>query len=109
MGRECPARYHAPDQCREPAMNSTIDDAKSITIAEAEQIVTQRVDGGVLVFEPTTEQRDHLDHDVVVSRRLIGVADVDDRQALRRSLAKRGHGVGGAHALEEFEAWELTE
>lgn len=88
-------------------MNATIDDAKSITIAETAQIETERVAGGVLVFEPTTEQRAHLDHDVVVSRRLIGVADVDDRQALRQSLAERGLGVGGAHALEEFESWEV--
>ena len=88
-------------------MNATTDDAKSITIAETAQIETERVDGGVLVFEPTTEHREHLGHDVVVSRRLIGVADVDDRQALRQSLAERGLGVGGAHNLEEFSAAEV--
>ena len=60
------------------------------------------VDGGVLVFEPTTEYREHLGRDVRTGRRLVGVADVTDRLALRSELATRGLPVAEAH-LEEVD------
>ena len=62
------------------------------------------VDGGVLVYEPTSEFREHLGREVRTGRRLVGVADVTDRLALRGELAKRGLDVGAAHDEVDLEA-----
>jgi len=64
------------------------------------------VDGGVLVFEPEHEYREHLGREVRTGRRLVGVAEVTDRLALRGELAKRGLPVAEAH-LEEVDVGEL--
>jgi len=64
------------------------------------------VDGGVLVYEPEHEYREHLGREVRTGRRLVGVAEVTDRLALRGELAKRGLPVAEAH-LEEIDVGEL--
>lgn len=50
------------------------------------------VDGGTLVYE----REGH-------GRRLAGFADVDDWNAVRSQLARRGHGVGAIHHLPVFD------
>lgn len=66
----------------------------------------EEVDGGVLIFEPSTEFREHLGREVRTGRRLVGVEDVTDRLALRGELAKRGLPVAEAH-LEEIDVDDL--
>ena len=62
------------------------------------------VDGGLLVYEPEHEYREHLGREVRTGRDLVGVADVTDRLALRGELAKRGLDVGAAHDEVDVEA-----
>ena len=62
------------------------------------------VDGGVLVYKPEHEYREHLGREVRTGRRLVGVAEVTDRLALRGELAKRGLDVGAAHDEVDLEA-----
>jgi len=66
--------------------------------ADGRAIETDRVDGGVLVFARGEER---------VGRELIGFADVESWSRVRRSLARRGLGVGAVHNLETFEAGEV--
>jgi hypothetical protein len=42
-------------------------------------------------------------------RRLVGFVGVDDWDAIRAELIRRGHGVGALHHLEEFEAAEVRQ
>jgi len=44
------------------------------------------VDGGTLVYDVRTEHRDHLPHEVEVSRRLLGFATVTDWEKIRLEL-----------------------
>jgi hypothetical protein len=60
------------------------------------------VDGGLLVYEPTSEFREHLGREVRTGRRLVGVAEVTDRLALRGELARRGLDVGAAHDVVDL-------
>lgn len=62
------------------------------------RIKTDRVNGGILVYV----------HDDGPGRRLAGFADVSDWDAIRSELARRGHGVGAMHHLEEYELAELA-
>ena len=57
---------------------------------------TERVDGGVLVWEPTE-----------FGRELAGFADVTDWDAIRSEVARRGIGVGAIYHLEEFDVEEV--
>ena len=66
-------------------------------IAGGREITTERVAGGVLVFA----KADKPGHE------LIGFADVDDWDAIRSALIKRGLGVGAIHHLETFEPAEV--
>lgn len=59
---------------------------------------TERVDGGVLVFDSSIEKP---------GRKLAGFAAVDDWDAIRSELARRGHDVGAIHHLEEYDADEV--
>jgi len=61
------------------------------------------VDGGTLVYDVRTEHRDHLPHEVEVSRRLLGFAKITDWGKIRSELTRRGHGVGAIHHLPVFE------
>jgi len=61
------------------------------------------VDGGTLVYDVRTEHRDHLPHEVEVSRRLLGFVSVTDWEKIRSELTRRGHGVGAIHHLPVFE------
>jgi len=93
----------------EPQVAATDGGTRTVrAAAEGAEIVgvagydLEDVDGGVLVFDPTTEYREHLDREVRTGRRLVGVADVTDRLALREELATRGLPVAEAH-LEEVD------
>ena len=67
-------------------------------IAGGREITTERIeDAGVLVFA----KADKPGHE------LIGFADVDDWDAIRSALIKRGLGVGAIHHLETFEPAEV--
>jgi len=59
------------------------------------------VDGGTLVYDIRSEHRDHLPHEVEVSRRLLGFVSVWEK--IRSELTRRGHGVGAIHHLPVFE------
>jgi len=61
------------------------------------------VDGGTLVYDIRSEHRDHLPHEVEVSRRLLGFANITDWEKIRSALTRRGHGVGAIHHLPVFE------
>jgi len=61
------------------------------------------VDGGTLVYDVRTEHRDHLPHEVEVSRRLLGFATVTDWEKIRLELTRRGLGVGAIHQLPVFD------
>jgi len=61
------------------------------------------VDGGTLVYDIRSEHRDHLPHEVEVSRRLLGFANITDWEKIRSELTRRGHGVGAIHHLPVFE------
>lgn len=76
------------------------------TIADA-QIETVRTDAGVLVFKVDMEHREHLGREVLVSRRLVGFADIDSKSALRDELSRRGLGRGAVDHLETFEPEEV--
>jgi len=54
----------------------------------------------VLLFDPTTEYREHLGREVRTGRRLVGAADVTDCLAFRGELATRGLPVGESHLKE---------
>lgn len=56
---------------------------------------TEAVDGGHLVWE-----------DADVGRELVGFAAVEDWDAIRSELARRGLGVGAIHHLETFDSVE---
>ncbi|WP_256394135.1 hypothetical protein [Natronoarchaeum rubrum] len=58
---------------------------------------TEEVDGGVLVYDPTIDKP---------GKRLVGLA-IEDREAMRSSLIKLGHGVGAIHQLEQFDVEEV--
>jgi len=57
----------------------------------------ERVDGGVLVWEPTE-----------FGRELAGFAEVTDWDAIRSEVARRGLGVGAIYHLEEFDPEEVS-
>lgn len=59
---------------------------------------TGEVDGGVLVYERDSD---------TVGRRLVGFTAVDDWDAIRSELARRGHGVGAVHQKEVFDPAEV--
>jgi len=82
----------------EPSVREAAEDAEIVGVDGYD---LERIEGaGVLVFEPRTEYREHLGREVTTGRRLVGVANVVDRLALRDELAKRGLPVAEAH-LEE--------
>ena len=85
----------------EPTVREAVEGASVVGVDGYD---LEDVDGGVLVFEPTTEFREHLGREVRTGRRLVGVADVTDRLALRGVLAKRGLDVGAAHDEVDLEA-----
>jgi len=64
---------------------------------------------GLLIFEADAEFRDHLDREVVVSKELVGFADVDrgDWSAIKEALRARGLGVGAVTNLPVFDVDEL--
>ena len=86
---------------REPTVREAVEGASVVGVDGYD---LDDVDGGVLVFEPTTEWREHLGREVRTGRRLVGVAEVTDRLALRGELAKRGLDVGAAHDEVDLEA-----
>lgn len=59
-----------------------------------DDVVVEETDAGLLVYEEIDEYG---------SRRLIGFADVTDRDAMRDELIKRGKGVGALHHLPNFD------
>jgi hypothetical protein len=80
------------------------DAAEGAEIVGVDGYDLEDVDGGVLVFEPEHEYREHLGREVRTGQRLVGVAEVTDRLALRGELAKRGLDVGAAHDEVDLEA-----
>ena len=84
-------------------MSQTQHTAKTVanraqTTADGRPITTERIeDAGVLAFAA----------DGVGAEELIGFADVDDWDAIRSALIKRGLGVGAIHHLETFEPAEV--
>ena len=64
---------------------------------------------GLLVFEADAEFRDHLDREVIVSKELVGFADVDrgDWSAIKEALRARGLGVGAVTDLPVFDVDDL--
>lgn len=42
-----------------------------------------------------------------IGRELVGFANVTDWDGIRSALAKRGHGVGAMHHLDEFDDGEV--
>jgi hypothetical protein len=87
-------------------MKPTNVDGLNVTIDES-QIDLERTTAGVFVWAVDTEHRDHLDHRAENSRRLIGFAEVEDDDALRDELIRRGLGTGAVHNLPRFEPWEV--
>ena len=85
----------------EPTVREAVDDAEIVGVDGYD---LEDVDGGLLVYEPEHEWREHLGREVRTGRRLVGVADVTDRLALRGELAKRGLDVGAAHDEVDLEA-----
>ena len=79
---------------REPTVRDASEGAEIVGVGGYD---LEDVDGGVLVYKPEHEYREHLGREVRTGRRLVGVAEVTDRLALRGELAKRGLDVGGAH------------
>ncbi|PSQ15164.1 hypothetical protein BRD02_07160 [Halobacteriales archaeon QS_8_69_73] len=63
----------------------------------------ESVDGGTLVYLVRREERDHLEEPVETDRRLRGFVDVDDWDAVRSELCRRGHDVGAVHHLPTFD------
>jgi hypothetical protein len=57
------------------------------------------VDGGTLVYVVRREEREHLEEPVETERRLYGFVDVDDWNAVRSALSRRGHDIGAVHHL----------
>jgi hypothetical protein len=86
---------------REPSVREAVEGASVVGVDGYD---LEDVDGGVLVYEPTSEFREHLGREVRTGRRLVGVAEVTDRLALRGELAKRGLAVGAAHDEVDLEA-----
>ncbi|ELY70835.1 hypothetical protein CYV19_09820 [Natronobacterium gregoryi SP2] len=74
---------------------------------EAQNYELETVAGGTLVFEPVTEYRETLGRATQIGRRLVGVVGVNDWDAIRSELARRGHGAGLVHQLEEFDGMEV--
>lgn len=62
---------------------------------------------GLLVFEDETEYREHIGKRVVISKDLVGFADVDDWGVICDALRVRGLGVGATTNLPEFDLDEL--
>ena len=85
----------------EPTVREAVEGASVVGVDGYD---LEDVDGGVLVYEPTSEWREHLGREVRTGRRLVGVADVTDRLALRGELARRGLDVGAAHDEVDLEA-----
>lgn len=77
------------------------------TVADAQDYELETVEGGTLVFEPVTEYRETLGRTTQIGRRLVGVVSVDDWDAIRSEVARRGHDVGIVHQLEEFDGMEV--
>ena len=77
------------------------------TVTEAPTHERDDVDGGQLVYGGETEHRGHLGREVKIGRELVGFANVTDWDGIRSALAKRGHGVGAMHHLDEFDDGEV--
>ncbi|MXV62093.1 hypothetical protein GS429_08465 [Natronorubrum sp. JWXQ-INN-674] len=77
------------------------------TVSEAQPYELENAAGGTLVYEPTREYRETLGRTTQVGRRLVGFVDVNDWDAIRSELARRGHDVGMVHHREEFDAAEV--
>ena len=86
---------------REPTVREAVEGAAIVGVGGYD---LEDVDGGVLVYKPEHEYREHLGREVRTGRRLVGVAEVRDRLALRGELAKRGLDVGAAHDEVDLEA-----
>lgn len=63
----------------------------------------EQVHGGVLVFEPRYAPVEGVGRPQRVGQRLVGVAAVRDRDALRDALAARGIGPGVLERLPRME------
>jgi len=74
--------------------------------ADARIMITD-TGSGLLIFEADAEFRDHLDREVVVSKELVGFADVDDWSAIKDALRVRGLSVGSVTHLPVFDVDEL--
>lgn len=74
--------------------------------ADARIMITD-TGAGLLIFEADAEFRDHLDREVVVSKELVGFADVDDWATIRDALRVRGLGVGATTNLPVFDVDDL--
>ena len=86
---------------REPTVREAVEGASVVGVDGYD---LEDVAGGVLVYKPEHEYREHLGREVRTGRRLVGVAEVTDRLALRGELAKRGLDVGAAHDEVDLEA-----
>lgn len=78
-----------------------------VTVAEspaesAETVRYESVDGGDLVFEVLTEYRPMLGREKEIGTKLLGFANVDDWDALRSVVARRGYGAGTIYHKPEF-------
>jgi len=85
-------------------------DSNQPTVREAARIPDYElldVDGATLVYSTMTEHRGHLGREVKIGRELVGFANVTDWDGIRSALAKRGHGVGAMHHLDEFDDGEV--
>lgn len=78
------------------------------TVSEAQTYDLERVAGGTFVFEPIEEYRESLGRTTQIGKRLVGVAGVQDWDAIRTELVRRGHGAGLLHQLEEYELAEVA-
>ncbi|MHC3439576.1 hypothetical protein ACYJ1Y_16160 [Natrialbaceae archaeon A-gly3] len=65
------------------------------------------VQGGTLVYEPVSEYSEILGRSTRVGRRLVGVTDVENWDAIRSELARLGHDVGAVHHLEVYDPSEV--
>ena len=66
-------------------------------LPDGREIVTEQIDGGVLVFADADKP----------GRELIGFAAVTSYDSVRRELIKRGLGVGAIHNKPEFDIEEV--
>ena len=101
MSESTRERVNAHDDSTDISVREAVDDAEIVGVDGYD---LEDVAGGVLVYKPEHEFREHLGREVRTGRRLVGVAEVRDRLALRGELARRGLDVGAAHDEVDLEA-----